>query len=36
MRLNQTPSNWKEFDSKTKLLDKMWNKLFYQHIVKGE
>jgi len=35
MKKDQIPLNWKEFDTKTKMLDKMWNKMFYQYVVKG-
>ena len=36
MKQSQTPTNWKEFDAKSKMLDKLWNKLFFQYVVKGE
>jgi hypothetical protein len=36
MKIDQVCTNWKEFDSKTKMLDKLWNKLYYQYVVKGD
>ena len=36
MKVTDPAKTWKEFDIKTKMLDKLWNKWFYQAVIKGE